>query len=259
MLSIMREKATPPHSSTTDQPPSFVRPLTTVDVVIFTIRDGALSVLLVRRHEDPSDPFPGYWALPGGFIDTLQDPDLESCARRKLLEKTGVSAPYLEQLGSWGDAKRDPRGWSSTHVFFALISASQVELTAGGNTADSRWIAVSGDRVSPQLAFDHSDLLAAAVRRLRAKVEYTALPAYLMPGEFTLTELQRAYEVVLDRTLEKKAFRTRFLSSGVLSAVHRMKGGSNRPARLFRLRRRLPLHFFSRPFGSAAVAGTRAS
>jgi ADP-ribose pyrophosphatase YjhB (NUDIX family) len=250
----MREKATPPHLAAIDRSLSFARPLTTVDVVIFTIRDGALNVLLVRRHEDPADPFPGYWAIPGGFIDMSQDSDLESCARRKLLEKTGVAAPYLEQLGSWGDAKRDPRGWSSTHVYFALISASQVELTAGGNTADSQWIVVGGDRVAPQLAFDHSALLAAAVWRLRGKVEYTSLPAYLMPGEFTLTELQRAYEVVLDRRLEKKAFRTRFLSSGVLSAVPRMKGGSNRPAQLFRLRRRLPLHFFSRPFGSAALA-----
>src|SRR6185437_7914751 len=90
----------------------FDRPLTTVDVVIFTVRDEALQVLLVQRPDEPGEPFPGRWAVPGGFVDTHRDRDLESCARRKLVEKTGVEAPYLEQLGSFGNATRDPRGWS---------------------------------------------------------------------------------------------------------------------------------------------------
>src|SRR5512135_1486449 len=96
--------------------PAFERPLTTVDLVIFTVRDDALHVLLAERDEAPFD---GRWGLPGGIIDVDQDADLEACARRKLREKTAVASPYLEQLGSWGNRKRDPRGWSVTHVYFA--------------------------------------------------------------------------------------------------------------------------------------------
>ena len=101
----------------------FARPLTTVDVVIFTIRDDALHVLLVQRPEGKGEPFPGAWALPGGFVDVDKDKDLEACATRKLKEKTDIVSPYLEQLGSWGSADRDPRGWSATHAYFALVPA----------------------------------------------------------------------------------------------------------------------------------------
>jgi 8-oxo-dGTP diphosphatase len=234
-----------------DQLLAFERPLSTVDVVIFTVRDSALQVLLVQRRDEPSDPFPGQWALPGGFIDTTQDSDLAACALRKLRDKTGVDAPYLEQLGSWGSRTRDPRGWSATHVYFALIPSDHLDLTAGGNAADSRWFIVRGDHVQQPLAFDHAVLLKAAIARLRAKVEYTSLPAFLMPDEFTLTELQRTYEILLARELEKKAFRTRLLVAGLLDPVPRMKSGANRPAQLYRLKRRRHPHLFSRPFGSA--------
>lgn len=88
----------------------FPRPLSTVDVIILTLLDDALQVLLVQRDSAPDEPFPGQWALPGGIVDTARDLSLEDCARRKLKEKTGVDAPYLEQIGSWGDASRDPRG-----------------------------------------------------------------------------------------------------------------------------------------------------
>ena len=225
--------------------------MTTVDVVIFTVLQGALQVLLVMRRSDPGDPFPGQWALPGGFIDTTRDRDLPACALRKLREKTGVEAPYLEQLGSWGSATRDPRGWSATHVYFALIPADHLDLTPGGNAADSRWFAVEGDRIRQTLAFDHAVLLKSAISRLRAKVEYTSLPAFLMPDEFTLTELQQMYETILGRELEKKAFRTRLLSADLLESVARMKSGANRPAQLYRLKRKRQPHLFSRPFGSA--------
>jgi ADP-ribose pyrophosphatase YjhB (NUDIX family) len=234
-----------------DQSLGFERPLSTVDVVVFTVRDSALQVLLVQRRAEPREPFPGQWALPGGFIDTLQDGELAACALRKLREKTGVKAPYLEQLGSWGNAKRDPRGWAATHVYFSLIPSNHLQLTPGGNAADSRWFSVKGERVQVTLAFDHAELLKAALARLRAKVEYTSLPAFLMPEEFTLTELQHTYEILLARTLEKKAFRTRFLAADLLDPVPRMKSGANRPAQLYRLKRRRHLYLFARPFGSA--------
>jgi 8-oxo-dGTP diphosphatase len=237
-----------------DQSLAFERPLSTVDVAIFTVRESALQVLLVQRRAEPGEPCPGQWALPGGFIDTNLDRDLEACALRKLHDKTGIAAPYLEQLGSWGNATRDPRGWSATHVYFSLIPSTHLDPTPGGNAADSRWFVVQGDRVLQPLAFDHALLLRAAIVRLRAKVEYTSLPVFLMPDEFTLTELQRTYEILLSRELEKKAFRTRVLVAGLLDPVPRMKSGANRPARLYRLKRRRQPHLFARPFGSAQSA-----
>jgi len=225
---------------------SFPKPLVSVDVVIFSLIEAQLRVLLVQRPAAPGEPFPEIWALPGGFVDTAKDPDLESCAKRKLREKTGVEASYLEQLGSWGSAMRDPRGWSATHVYFALLSADDANLRAGGNTADTRWFPIDGQRVREKLAFDHAEILKAAVTRLRSKVEYTSLPAFLMPQEFTLTEFQRIYEALLGRPIEKKSFRTRVLATHLLEEVARRKEGANRPAQMYRLRNRKQPLFFSR-------------
>lgn len=233
------------------QAADFERPLTTVDLVILSVRDDQLTVLLVQRPSHAGEPFPGKWALPGGFIDTARDQDLEACARRKLMEKTGVEAPYLEQLGSFGSAKRDPRGWSATHVYFALTASDDTTPRRGGNAPDSRWFRVRGEGIGETLAFDHGELLRAALARLRSKVEYTSLPAFLLSGEFTLTQLQRIYEVILGRALEKKAFRTRMLAAAILEEAPGRKSGPNRPAQLYRLKRRRQTHIFSRPFGSA--------
>ena len=224
----------------------FPKPLTSVDVVIFSARAELLQVLLVQRPIDAEDPFPGLWALPGGFVDTVKDQNLESCAKRKLEEKTGVEASYLEQLGSWGSVSRDPRGWSATHVYFALMSADDVELQPGGNARDSRWFAIDGQRAKEKLAFDHAEILKAAIARLRSKVEYTSLPAFLMPHEFTLTELQKIYETLLGRPIEKKSFRTRILATDLLEEVARRKEGANRPAQMYRLRNRRHPLFFTR-------------
>jgi ADP-ribose pyrophosphatase YjhB (NUDIX family) len=139
----------------------FPRPLTTVDVVIFTVREGVLQVLLVQRPADENEPFPSAWALPGGFVDTIRDVDLQSCAVRKLKDKTGMVSPYLEQLGSWGSATRDPRGWSATHAYFALLPAAPV---AGAGAADARWFPVDAGKGKPKLAFDHADGPAAGLR-----------------------------------------------------------------------------------------------
>ncbi|CAL76833.1 conserved hypothetical protein; putative MutT/nudix family protein [Bradyrhizobium sp. ORS 278] len=225
----------------------FPRPLTTVDVVIFTIRQDALHVLLVRRGHAEGEPCPDAFALPGGFVDVARDADLAACARRKLAEKTGVVSPYLEQLGSWGSARRDPRGWSATHAYFALVPASAAEAAPA---ADAQWFPLQGTGVKPKLAFDHAEILEAAVQRLRNKVEYTSLPAYLMPEEFTLPELQRTYEIVLDRPLEKSAFRTRMLSADLIEPIAKMRKGPNRPAQLYRLKAAAAPVYFARTFNA---------
>lgn len=221
----------------------FPRPLTTVDVVIFTILDDSLQVLLMQRPAGEGEPFPLSLALPGGFVDVTKDRDLAACAARKLREKTGVTSPYLEQLGSWGSATRDPRGWSATHAYFALIPADASVLAN-----DARWFPIRGGRLKDKLAFDHGDILATAIQRLRNKVEYTSLPAYLMPAEFTLPDLQRVYEIVLDRPLEKSAFRTRILSADMIEPVAKMRRGPNRPAQLYRLKKGGEPVYFVRTF-----------
>jgi ADP-ribose pyrophosphatase YjhB (NUDIX family) len=235
------------NTSQSNQSLTFERPLSTVDLAIFSVAEDSLRVLLVQRPDSEGEPFPGMWALPGGFVDVGLDEDLEQCALRKLREKTSVNAPYLEQVGSWGNTGRDPRGWSITHVYLALLG-EPVDLLPGGNAPNARWCPVEGTRVKERLAFDHADLLKAALMRLRNKVEYTSLPGFLMPGEFTLTELQRVYEVVLGRTLEKKAFRTRILATDLVEEVPRMKEGRSRPAQLYRLKSRRRPVFFARAF-----------
>ena len=227
----------------------FARPLTTVDVVIFSVRDDALRVLLVQRPAGEDEPFPNFWALPGGFVDIERDRDLEACAMRKLKEKTGMVSPYLEQLGSWGSAGRDPRGWSATHAYFALLPAVPA---SGTLAADAQWFQVSAGRVKPRLAFDHGDILETAIQRLRSKVEYTSLPAYLMPAEFTLPDLQKVYEIVLDRPLEKSAFRTRMLAADLIEPVAKTRKGPNRPAQLYRLKKAKSPVFFARTFNPPA-------
>jgi len=236
---------------------NFPRPLVTVDVVIFTVLDDALKLVLVRRPDDPGDPFPGRWALPGGFIDVEEDASLLGCAARKLQEKTGVSAPYLEQLGSWGSADRDPRGWSATHAFFALMPSRGLVLEKGANAAQVEWVdAAAASR--KRLAFDHAEILAAAVARLRSKVEYTSLPAFLLNEPFTLPQLQHTYEVVLGRPVDKSAFRKRMLDGGFMEEAGMVEGASGRPAMGYRLRDRSQAALFPRTFSprESAASGT---
>lgn len=223
------------------------RPLTTVDVVIFTIRDEQLQALLVRRAAAGHEPYPGDWALPGGFIDIAQDADLSACAMRKLFEKTGVATPYLEQVGSWGSAGRDPRGWSATHVYFALLPWQTVQAGEHTNVSDAQWFDAEKAR-RMKLAFDHAQLLNAAIERLRSKVEYTSLPAYLLPEPFTLPELQRAYEIVLGRSVDKSGFRTRMLSAAFLEETGAIASGAPRAPMGYRLRNRAMPVFFPRTF-----------
>jgi len=227
----------------------FPRPFTTVDILIFTVMDDALKVLLVQRPVDGDEPFPGLWALPGGFVDVDRDADLESCARRKLREKTGVASPYLEQLGSWGGAARDPRGWSATHAYFALLASDGVALAKGANAADVAWFDVDDPQLAKKkLAFDHGAILRAGIERLRSKVEYTSLPAYLLAEPFTLPQLQRTYEIVLGRPVDKSGFRTRMLAADFLAEVGLVDSDSNRPPMGYRLKDRVAPVIFPRTF-----------
>jgi len=205
-------------------------PLTTVDIVVFTLLDNRLCVQLVRR-ENP--PFEGEWALPGGFIHVDEDVDLEATARRVLRTKTGAVTPYLEQLGGFGNATRDPRGWTSTFVYFALINLEAIE----AEPFQGRWQPVEGQTVDLELAFDHKLILSSAVARLRSKVTYSALPLHLLPKRFTLSRCQQVFEIILGHPLEKSAFRRRLRDASVVEQIpDAFERGHNRPAALYQLR-----------------------
>ena len=210
----------------------YEQPLFMVDLVIFTVRAEHLHVLLVQRAEPP---FKGCWALPGGFLDPHRDDSVDACAERRLVEETGVRAPYLEQLKTYGSRDRDPRGWTATTVYFALMALESVRLQ--GNQAEARWVGVKGERVDFDLGFDHARILADAVERLRSKLEYTHVAVHLLPGEFTLPELQRTYEIILQQPLDKSSFRRRVIQADMLEELTgRQRDGSGRPAQLYRFR-----------------------
>lgn len=198
----------------------------TVDVVIFTVRDGTLHVLLVRRGVEP---FEGLWAIPGGFV--LHDEPLYEAARRELLEETGADQSYLEQLYTFGAPERDPRGRVVTVAYYALVAPDRLDVRAGTDAAQARWFDVTA---LPTLAFDHATILAYALERLRAKIEYSTVAFELLPEKFTLSELQSVYESIVGHPLDKRNFRRKLKLLDVLVAHEEWeKKGASRPARLY--------------------------
>lgn len=191
------------------------RPSLTVDTVIFSILENRLKVLLVRRR---NPPFQGFWAIPGGFVEA--DESLEEAARRELFEETGVRQVYLEQLYTFGDPLRDPRGRVVTVVYFALVRGELLRPRASTDASSVAWYPLD---TLPQLAFDHRQILAYAAQRLRYKLEYTAAAFDLVPRRFTLTELQKAYEIVLGKRMDKRNFRRKLLALGIVRPLPERK------------------------------------
>jgi 8-oxo-dGTP diphosphatase len=204
------------------------RPSVTVDVVIFSLIEEELQVLLVKRKYPP---FAGMWALPGGFVHI--DESLEAAAARELEEETAVTNVYIEQLYTFGEPKRDPRTRVITVAYFALVADTAVKHQAGDDAEATGWFSMSAP---PELlAFDHAEILDYALTRLRYKLEYTSIGFQLLPDEFTLTELQHAYEIILGEGLDKRNFRRKILSSGILEQTGRKKKEvEGRPAMLYR-------------------------
>jgi 8-oxo-dGTP diphosphatase len=222
-------------------------PLVSVDISIFTVLDGKLHTLMVERGEFPQK---GRWSLPGGFINQKQDKDLHTTALRKLTEKTGVKAPHLEQVTTIGNSTRDPRGWSVTSLYMALIPyAPTAEFIE--TVLDARWWPVD-TALKQTLAFDHANLIAQARERLRAKAGYTALPMYVLNAPFTLTQLQQTYEELLGTKLEKKSFRRKFPVDELLEEVGEglPESGRGRIAALYRPRKGADSYTFLRSFGA---------
>jgi 8-oxo-dGTP diphosphatase len=200
----------------------YPRPSVTVDACVFGVDSGALKLLLIRRA---AAPFKGEWALPGGFVQMGES--LDDAARRELQEETGVTPSYMEQLYTFGEPKRDPRGRVISIAYLALVKLT--EAVAASDADDARWFAV--DEL-PDLAFDHGDIIRMAKRRLRNKVRYAPIGFDLLPTEFSLVELQALYEILLGRGVDKANFRKKVLGMGLLRETGR-KSSSPRPAALF--------------------------
>ena len=209
----------------------YPHPAVTVDCVIFGFtRDTTLEVLLIKRLDEP---FKGRWAIPGGFVE--MDETVEEAARRELEEETGVTDVYLEQLYTFSEPKRDPRERVITVSHFALIREADVEVEHGSDAADAQWWRI--DKL-PRLAFDHSKILKVAIDRIRNKVRYEPLGFNLLPTEFSLSDLQRLYENILGRELDKRNFRKRIMAMEILKKKGMSKDTGGRPARLYKFNER---------------------
>jgi 8-oxo-dGTP diphosphatase len=197
----------------------------TVDIVIFALRDDDLQVLLIKRRYPP---YENTWAIPGGFVEPGES--IEDGAARELFEETNVRGVHIEQLYTFGRVDRDPRGRMITVAYFALVP-KPLAVQAGSDTTDAQWQSVYG---LPQMAFDHAEIIGYALKRLRYKLEYSAVGFQLMPPNFTLSELQHAYEIVLGESLDKRNFRRRILQADVIEETGDMHNGDGRPAKLYR-------------------------
>jgi len=207
----------------------FERPGLTVDCVIFglDLDEESLKVMLIERD---LEPFAGGWAIPGGFVhrgETLMD-----AATRELEEETGIKGVFLEQLFTFGDPKRDPRGWIVSVAYYALVSPDKHHIHAQTDARQAKWFPVT---LLPALAFDHAEILATALQRIRDKLTYVPIGFELLPQKFTIKQLQKLYEIVLGRPLDNRNFRKKIFAMDVLRELGEMqKGVPHRAARLYK-------------------------
>ena len=204
----------------------YEKPVLAVDAVVFGFDYGDLKILLIKRG---LEPFIGQWALPGGFVRKGESPD--AAARRELAEETGIAQEvFLEQLYTFGEPDRDPRGWVLTVAHFALVKLSDFTIKAATDAKDVQWFRVSD---LPQLAFDHAKIISMALQRLKGKVRYQPVGFELLPPQFSLTELQHLYEALLEQKLDKRNFRKKILSLGILRETGKTAKTAHRPAALY--------------------------
>ena len=204
----------------------YPRPAATVDCVVFGFDEGDLTVLLIQRE---LEPFAGQWALPGGFVRI--DETLDAAARRELAEETGVGTVFLEQLYSFGAVDRDPRERVISVAYYALVKIADHRVKAATDARNAGWFAVDD---LPSLAFDHADIVAAGLRRLKGKVRYEPIGFELLPEKFTLSQLQHLYEACLETPIDKRNFRKKILALGLLENGRNPAGRCTARPRLYR-------------------------
>jgi 8-oxo-dGTP diphosphatase len=207
----------------------FERPGLTVDCVIFglDLDEESLRVMLVERE---LEPFAGMWAVPGGFVRPGET--LEDAATRELREETGIADVFLEQLYTFGDPGRDPRGWVVSVAYYALVAPDRHTINAATDARQARWFPVGA---LPHLAFDHAEILKTALQRLRGKLTYAPVGFELLPQKFTIKQLQKLYEIVLGARLDNRNFRKKIFGMDVLKELDEVqKGVPHRAARFYR-------------------------
>jgi len=186
----------------------YARPAITVDCIIFGFDKNELKILLTKRA---IEPYLGKWAFPGGFIHI--DETAEECARRKLKEEAGLTDIYMEQLYTFSDLDRDPRERVISIAYYALVKPTDYMLESGTDIDDVKWFSISE---CEDLAFDHLKILQLAIERLRGKIRYQPIGFELLPELFTLPDLHRLYETILNREIERANFRKKILSMNLL-------------------------------------------
>jgi 8-oxo-dGTP diphosphatase len=225
----------------------YPRPSVTVDLVILTVLDRDLKVLLVRRNEHP---FKGRWALPGGFVRVSDDrkdqgEDLDAAAARELEEETGLSRAscgpiFLEQVRTFGAPGRDPRMRVISVAYYALVRSTLVPLVrAGGDVSGTRWFSVE-ELPGDGLAFDHAEILEAAIERARADLDRTTIAFELVPDTFTIQELRAVHEAIRGEPLDPGNFRKKFLrmiEDGLIEAARGKRATASKPASVYRFAR----------------------
>jgi len=203
------------------------------DVVIFTIKDGKLQVLLIQMKKEP---FEDMWAFPGGLVEPTES--VEEAAQRHLEEKAGVTNVYLEQLYTFGEVERDPFGRVVSVAYFALIPSDEHKVKTLGEYDNIAWFPA---RNTPPLAYDHDNILAVSISRLKSKLGYTNIVYSLLPDKFTFSDLRHVYEIIMGRELDKRNFRRKIESLDIIEKVPgKKRRGPHRPAQLYRFQKQEP-------------------
>jgi 8-oxo-dGTP diphosphatase len=203
------------------------------DVVIFTVHKNHLKILLIKMKRKP---YIGYWACPGGLVRPNES--VNEAAKKHLFDKAGLEDVYLEQLYTFGEPDRDPFGRVVSVAYFALIPTSGIELKTTKEYADIAWFTVKS---LPKLAYDHKQVIEIAEERLKNKLAYSNIIYSLLPEEFTLGELQGMYEIILGRKLDKRNFRKKIFSLGIIGSTGKKRiGEASRPAGLYKFVNRDP-------------------
>lgn len=202
-----------------------------VDAAIFCVKDSTLNVLLIQMKKIP---FEKIWALPGGLLEEYET--TLTAATRILKTQTGVTDVFLEQLATFDEVNRDPAGRVVSVAYYALLPDQEIQLKTTDKYTDVRWWPV---KKLPPLAYDHKKLIKEATDRIAGKIQYTNIVWSLLPKEFTLTQLQQVYEIILDKTLDKRNFRKRIEDLDLIKPTGKSRTGmAHRPAALYQFKHR---------------------
>ena len=208
--------------------------LISIDVAAFRMTAGQLQLLTRKQGQ--------LYMLPAGRIEPKTDQCLNDTARRQLATLTQQQATYLEQVETIGSPDRDSRGWSMTVVYYALMTHEESPWQA----EDAAWVTIANGKPDINLAYDHQRLALQALERLKSKIQYSSLPVYLLPKEFTLSDIQKVFETLLDKAPPMRSIRNRFLREDLLIDTGKLRRGSNRPAALYSINKQSPTCLFDR-------------